>query len=102
MSVGLDRRLARLEVSLPKPDKFAQLGREWLADWTDKAAEVGAIYAELCQARDQGENLDVVDTQLLDGLERFAVDGDVVAGVHAMMAEFAVGPPVTGWTAGLA
>jgi hypothetical protein len=101
MSVGLDRRLARLEASLPPVDVFARLGREWLADWDDKAADVGAIYAELCQARDQGETLDVVDTQLLDGLERFAVDGDVVAGVQAMMEEFAVGPPVTGWAAGL-
>jgi hypothetical protein len=102
MSVGLDRRLARLEVSLPKPDKFARLGREWLADWTNRAVDVGAIYAELRQARDQGQTLDFVDTQLLDGLERFAVDGNVVAGVEAMMEEFAARPPVTGWTVGLA
>lgn len=52
MSVGLDRSLARLEAKLPKPDKFARLGRQWLADWTNKAVDVGAIYAELCQARD--------------------------------------------------
>jgi hypothetical protein len=86
---------------MPEPDKFARLGREWLADWTDKAADVGAIYAQLRQARDQGQTLDVVDAQVLDGLERFAVDGNVVAGVESMMEEFAAGPPVTGWAAGL-
>jgi hypothetical protein len=102
MSVGLDRRLARLEASFPPVDMFARSARQWLAAWDDKAAEVGAIYAELRDASDNGDDMGPLDADLLKGLEDLAKGGDVVAAVRSMMEEFAAGPAVTGWTAGLA
>jgi hypothetical protein len=61
---------ATLALNQRIPGHFGQAKAEWLADLDDRRLRWAPSTPSFVKARDQGESLDVVDTQLVDHLER--------------------------------